>query len=262
MPTMWALRDPVAGLNPILPVAALACGSRVGLHGAEVRAASPGHLLARALRLDRAHDVQALGSEHLRRFAAWRRRRDRRAGAGCACVAVGAARGGGRSIACHRSRRRRGRTGRTCSSSARCRWRSVSRSWRGSRSGTGPPGRHARRRRRARRRRCHSRRRPESEARRRRGREAGADASADADADASASATRAAIREAMAFVVKNADFLGLSPADVPALDVAAAPAKTPVYGSMGRHLRRAHSDARLRGLRGRGVHDRPRRLHR
>ena len=35
----------------------------------------------------------------------------------------------------------------------------------------------------------------------------------------------------MAFVIKNAEFLGLAPADVATLDVTAAPAKTPVYGA-------------------------------
>jgi hypothetical protein len=69
----------------------------------------------------------------------------------------------------------------------------------------------------------------------------GGSASADATADASASPNadagenenenEKAIRSATAFVVKNADLLGLSPADVPALDVAAGPAKTPVYGT-------------------------------
>jgi len=55
---------------------------------------------------------------------------------------------------------------------------------------------------------------------------AGADADANADADA-----ERAIRSAMAFVIKNAEFLGLAPADVATLDVTAAPAKTPVYGA-------------------------------
>ncbi len=59
---------------------------------------------------------------------------------------------------------------------------------------------------------------------------AGADAPADANADANADAERA-IRSAMAFVIKNAEFLGLAPADVATLDVTAAPAKTPVYGA-------------------------------
>ena len=61
-------------------------------------------------------------------------------------------------------------------------------------------------------------------------REGDASASADASADADAKA-EAAIRSATAFVVKNAEFLGLAPADVPTLDVTAAPAKTPVYGT-------------------------------
>lgn len=60
--------------------------------------------------------------------------------------------------------------------------------------------------------------------------DAGAGADADADADANANAERA-IRSAMAFVIKNAEFLGLAPADVATLDVTAAPAKTPVYGA-------------------------------
>ena len=57
---------------------------------------------------------------------------------------------------------------------------------------------------------------------------ANADAGAGADADADA---ERAIRSAMAFVIKNAEFLGLAPADVATLDVTAAPAKTPVYGA-------------------------------
>ena len=60
--------------------------------------------------------------------------------------------------------------------------------------------------------------------------DASADAGAGADADADANAERA-IRSAMAFVIKNAEFLGLAPADVATLDVTAAPAKTPVYGA-------------------------------
>ena len=58
--------------------------------------------------------------------------------------------------------------------------------------------------------------------------DASADAGAGADADANA---ERAIRSAMAFVIKNAEFLGLAPADVATLDVTAAPAKTPVYGA-------------------------------
>jgi len=60
---------------------------------------------------------------------------------------------------------------------------------------------------------------------------ADANANANANADAGADGSEAAVRSATAFVVKNAELLGLSPADVPALDVAAAPAKTPVYGT-------------------------------
>jgi hypothetical protein len=40
-----------------------------------------------------------------------------------------------------------------------------------------------------------------------------------------------AMTEALAFLTKNADFFGLSPADVPALDVAAGRPKTKMYGS-------------------------------
>ena len=58
--------------------------------------------------------------------------------------------------------------------------------------------------------------------------DASADAGAGADADANA---ERAIRSAMAFVIKNAEFLGLAPADVATLDVTAAPAKKPVYGA-------------------------------
>jgi hypothetical protein len=70
-----------------------------------------------------------------------------------------------------------------------------------------------------------------------RGGSTGADAQADADAGADESAkaneneNENAIRSATAFVVKNAELLGLSAADVPTLDVAAGPAKTPVYGT-------------------------------
>lgn len=46
-----------------------------------------------------------------------------------------------------------------------------------------------------------------------------------------------AILEASAFVTRNAEFLGFAPADVPALDVAAGPAKTAVYGSWVVHFR-------------------------
>ena len=60
---------------------------------------------------------------------------------------------------------------------------------------------------------------------------ADASADADADADADAEAKEAAIRSATAFVAKNADLLGIAPGDVPTLDVAAARAKTPVYGT-------------------------------
>jgi hypothetical protein len=62
------------------------------------------------------------------------------------------------------------------------------------------------------------------------------DASANADAGANENANEnekaeRAIRSAVAFVAKNAEFLGLAPADVATLDVTAAPAKTPVYGA-------------------------------
>jgi hypothetical protein len=60
---------------------------------------------------------------------------------------------------------------------------------------------------------------------------AGAGASEDADTGASVDARERAIRSATAFVAKNADLLGIAPADVATLDVAAAPAKTPVYGA-------------------------------
>ncbi|MDB5220111.1 MAG: hypothetical protein JWO86_8038, partial [Myxococcaceae bacterium] len=60
---------------------------------------------------------------------------------------------------------------------------------------------------------------------------AGGDAGADADADADASAEEKAIRSATAFVSENAEFLGIAPADVATLDVTAAPAKTPMYGT-------------------------------
>jgi hypothetical protein len=67
-------------------------------------------------------------------------------------------------------------------------------------------------------------------------REGDAGANADADADAGANENEnemaeRAIRSAVAFVAKNAEFLGLAPADVATLDVTAAPAKTPVYGA-------------------------------
>ena len=64
-------------------------------------------------------------------------------------------------------------------------------------------------------------------------REAGANANANASADANADADakEAAIRGATAFVAKNADLLGIAPADVATLDVAAARAKTPTYGT-------------------------------
>jgi hypothetical protein len=57
-----------------------------------------------------------------------------------------------------------------------------------------------------------------------------ADAGANENANENEKAERA-IRSAVAFVGKNAEFLGLAPADVATLDVTAAPAKTPVYGA-------------------------------
>jgi hypothetical protein len=58
-----------------------------------------------------------------------------------------------------------------------------------------------------------------------------AEADADADADAKADVREQAIAEAVGFLGRNADFLGMSPADVPALDVEVGPAKTATYGS-------------------------------
>jgi hypothetical protein len=46
-----------------------------------------------------------------------------------------------------------------------------------------------------------------------------------------------AIAEASAFLVKNAEFFGISTSDVPALDLVAGPAKTPRYGSWVVHAR-------------------------
>jgi len=57
------------------------------------------------------------------------------------------------------------------------------------------------------------------------------EADAGAEADPDADAKEAAIRSATAFVAKNADLLGIAPADVATLDVAAARAKTPMYGA-------------------------------
>lgn len=42
LPTMWALRDPVAGLNPLVPVAALGCGLVWGYMGRRFERLLPG----------------------------------------------------------------------------------------------------------------------------------------------------------------------------------------------------------------------------
>jgi hypothetical protein len=57
------------------------------------------------------------------------------------------------------------------------------------------------------------------------------DPAADGWGNADAVARERAITEALAFLTRNADFFGLSPADVPALDVAAGRPKTKTYGS-------------------------------
>jgi hypothetical protein len=64
---------------------------------------------------------------------------------------------------------------------------------------------------------------------------ASATASSTSDLDAAGSADPAekerAITEALSFLTRNAEFFGLSPADVPALEVAAGRPKTKTYGS-------------------------------
>ncbi len=57
------------------------------------------------------------------------------------------------------------------------------------------------------------------------------DPAADGWGNADPVAKERAITEAIAFLAKNADFFGMSPADVPALDVAAGRPKTKMYGS-------------------------------
>lgn len=64
----------------------------------------------------------------------------------------------------------------------------------------------------------------------------GADAGAEADGG-SASVEAGVEASAIAFVALNADFFGISPADVPALDVEVGPAKTAMYGAWVVHLR-------------------------
>lgn len=51
--------------------------------------------------------------------------------------------------------------------------------------------------------------------------------------------SESAVREAAAFLARNADFLGFSATDVPALDVEAGPAKTATYGAWVVHARGA-----------------------
>jgi hypothetical protein len=60
---------------------------------------------------------------------------------------------------------------------------------------------------------------------------ASAEANANAEANADANAREKAIAEGVAFLGRNADFFGMSPADVPALDLEAGAAKTATYGS-------------------------------
>jgi hypothetical protein len=58
-----------------------------------------------------------------------------------------------------------------------------------------------------------------------------------ANAEAGVIGEQAVIDAASAFLAKNADFLAISPRDVPALDVEAGPAKTNAYGSWVVHFR-------------------------
>ena len=121
---------PSRGSIPCSRAAALAAGLVWGFMARRFERLLPGHLLARALRLDRAHDVQALGPEHLRRRAARRRvaplRRARRAAS--SRVAGRRRRARGRGFARDARRRRPALTARTCRSCGRCRWPSASRS--------------------------------------------------------------------------------------------------------------------------------------
>jgi hypothetical protein len=61
--------------------------------------------------------------------------------------------------------------------------------------------------------------------------EAKENAKENADAEAKADAKENAIAEAVGFLGRNAEFFGMSPSDVPALDVEIGPAKTATYGS-------------------------------
>ncbi len=65
LPTAYILRSPRVRLEPGHRPRCTRWRPRLGLHGAPFPPAAAGHLLPRALRLDRRHDVPSLGPEHL-----------------------------------------------------------------------------------------------------------------------------------------------------------------------------------------------------